>query len=122
MRHSVYVKVIGFRDVERHALNTLFRLSASQATCYALWTPDAPVPPQLALIDLEAYQSGLELTLPEQNADLKMICIGHGAPASACCTLQRPLHWPDVVKAMDLLFVAAEKLDDGIDFGDVGLP
>ena len=118
MRPSVYVKVIGFRDVERHALNTLFRLSAAQPTSYALWTPEVPVAPQLALIDLDVYQAGLEVTSPELNSNLKMICIGHGAPANAWCSFERPLHWPDVVNAMDSLFTPVEKLDDGIDFGN----
>ena len=53
MGRMVFVKVVGFRDVERHALNTLFRLSAERPTCYALWMPDAPVMPHIALIDVE---------------------------------------------------------------------
>jgi CheY-like chemotaxis protein len=118
MRHSVYVKVIGFRDVERHALNTLFRLSCSQSTTYALWTPEAPVAPQLALFDLEVEQAGIELSAPDLDPQLKIICVGHGAPAHASCTFERPLYWPDVVNAMDHLSAPLEKLDDGIDFSN----
>ena len=36
----VFVKVLGFSDVERHALNTLFRLSEDRETGYALWSAD----------------------------------------------------------------------------------
>ena len=50
MGSTVLGKVVGFRDVERHALNTVFRVSAEQPTCYALWTPEAPVMPHIALI------------------------------------------------------------------------
>jgi len=117
MKPSVYVKVVGFRDVERHALNTLFRLSMSRPTSYGLWTPEAPVAPHLALIDLEAYEAGLALASPGLNPNLKMICVGKGAPANAWRTFARPLHWPDVVKAMDSLFAPVEKCDTGIDFG-----
>ena len=120
MGPSVYVKVVGFRDVERHALNTLFRLSTGRPTSYGLWTAAAPAAPLLALIDLEAYEAGLELASPGLNPSLKMICVGRGAPAHAWCTFERPLHWPDVVKSMDRLFATAATLDAGNDLHDNG--
>ena len=110
MGPSVYVKVVGFRDVERHALNTVFRLSMSRSISYGLWTPEAPVAPRLALIDLDSYEAALELTAPNQSAPPLMICIGRGAPAHANRTFERPLHWPDVVSAMDSLFAPAQAL------------
>ncbi|MEO8119797.1 MAG: response regulator, partial [Rhodoferax sp.] len=70
MGPSVYVKVVGFTDIERHALNTLFRLSTGQSTSYGLWTPEAPVPPRLALIDLDAYEAGLALASPRLDSDM----------------------------------------------------
>ena len=118
MEPSVYVKVVGFRDVERHALNTVFRLSIGRSISYGLWTPEAPVAPHLALIDLDAYEAGLNLASPGLNPNLKMICVGHDAPANAWRTFERPIDWPEVVKAMDSLFVAVEKLDAELDFGD----
>lgn len=118
MSANVFVKVVGFRDVERHALNTLFRLSAGRATSYCLWTPEAPVAPLLALIDLDAYEAGLELTSPGLNPKLKMICVGDGAPANAWRQFERPLHWPDVLQAMDSLFERATSGDDPVDFED----
>lgn len=117
MGPSVYVKVVGFRDGERHALNTLFRLSAGRPTSYKLWTPEAPVAPHLAMIDLEACEASQVPTLCGQNSNLKMICVGRDAPANARHTFERPLHWPTVVKVMDSLFDAGGKLDTEIDFG-----
>ncbi len=105
MGPSIYVKVVGFRDVERHALNTLFRLSVGRQVSYGLWTPGAPVPPQLALIDLDAYEAGVELASPGLSPDLKLICVGRDAPPNTFRTFERPLYWPDVVKAMDAIFV-----------------
>ena len=121
MGPSIYVKVVGFRDVERHALNTLFRLSVGRPISYGLWTPGAPVPPQLALIDLDAYEAGLELASPSLNPSLKMICVGSDAPKNASQTFERPLFWPDVVKAMDAIFAAPPDLRDMDDFGDAPL-
>lgn len=118
MGSSVYVKVVGFTDVERHALNTLFRLSSARPTTYSLWTPDLQVAPHLALIDLDAYEAGLELASPSLNPRLKMICIGHDAPANAWRTFERPLNWPAIVKSIDSLFAPSEAKSDDGDYSD----
>jgi CheY-like chemotaxis protein len=104
MGPRVYVKVVGFRDDERHALNTLFKLSVGQPISYTLWTPEAPVAPALALIDLESYEGDIELASPNLNTDLKLICVGSNAPVPATQVFQRPLDWPEIVEAMDRLF------------------
>ena len=107
MGTPVFVKVVGFRDVERHALNTMFRLSMERSTTYALWTPDAPVMPHMALIDVESYEAGLALASPGLNPNLKLICVGSGAPAHAWRVFARPLNWTAVLHAMDQLFAQA---------------
>jgi CheY-like chemotaxis protein len=107
MATTVFVKVVGFRDVERHALNTIFRLSAERPTCYALWTPEAPVMPHVALIDVESYEAGLALASPGLNRNLKLICVGSGAPSHAWRVFARPLNWSAVLHAMDQLFAQA---------------
>ena len=122
MSLSVYVKVVGFRDFERHALNTLFDLSSQGAVSYCLWTPEAPVAPHLALVDIESYEAGLELVSPSFDTNLKMICVGAEAPPDAWRIFQRPLHWPDVVQSMDELFAAQEVADPNLDFFDTEIP
>lgn len=118
MGASVFVKVVGFREVERHALNTLFRLSAGRPTSYSLWTPDAPVPPLLALIDSDACEAGQEQALPDLNPGLKIICVGAASPANAWRQFERPLHWPDIVQAMDSLCDTVGQQEAHIDFED----
>ncbi|GEM_PF-326116 len=106
MGSMVFVKVVGFRDVERHALNTLFRLSWERDTAYGLWTPDAPVMPHIALIDTDSYEAGMLLASPTLNPNLKLICVGSGAPPHAWRVFVRPLNWTAVIHAMDQLFAA----------------
>lgn len=118
MGSTVFVKVVGFRDVERHALNTVFRVSAEQPTCYALWTPESPVMPHIALIDVESYAAGLALASPGLNPHLKLICVGEGAPARAWRVFPRPINWAAILHCMDLLF-AQTGVDIGIDAEDV---
>lgn len=104
MPSPVLVQVVGFRDVERHALNTVFRLSRDRATSYLLWSPDAPAPAHLALIDVDSYEGAMALASPEFNPCVKLICVGERPPESAWRAFNRPLNWHAVVGAMDELF------------------
>lgn len=106
----VFVKVVGFSDVERHALNTLFRLSEQREVSYAPWQPDLGVAADMALIDSESHEALIEFESPS-NAHLKMIWIGPGAPAQAWRGFERPLQWPDVIAAMDILFQPPPEMD-----------
>jgi CheY-like chemotaxis protein len=115
MARRIFVKVVGFSDVERHALNTVFRLSEDRSTSYALWTLEAPEPPSLALLDATAYESRFEAESP-LNAKLRKAWIGDGAPAGTWCVFRRPISWPEVVGAIDELF-DAEPIDFDLAFG-----
>ena len=117
MPSTVFVKVVGFRDVERHALNTVFRLSLGRLSSYFLWTPEAPSPPHLALVDVDSYEGGIELASPGFNHNLKLICVGERAPATAWRLFSRPLNWPAVVSAMDQLFTGSAGTDIDTDTG-----
>ncbi len=120
MTNVVYVKVLGFRDVERHSLNTVFRLSQGRATEYQLWVPDQTKEPQLALIDVDSYEGGLEIESPGFNQNLKLIAVGERAPPFAWRVFKRPLNWGAVVQAMDELFVPAPLMDIDLDTFDAG--
>lgn len=120
MAHRVFIKVIGFSDVERHALNTVFRLSEERETSYALWTPETADAAQLLLVDGLSYQGRLEAQSP-QNAGLKLVWVGEAPPESSWRVFQRPIAWPDVVQAMDQLFAPAD-LDFDLGFGDTVPP
>jgi CheY-like chemotaxis protein len=110
MAQRVFVKVVGFTDVERHALNTVFRLSEQRETSYCLWMADAPAAPQLALVDGRSYEATIELESPG-SAGLKLIWVGAVAPARAWRAFDRPIAWPEVVSAMDELFAPPPALD-----------
>ncbi len=101
----IFVKVFGFDDVERHALNTVFRLSETRHTAYALWTAAAPEEADMALIDGDSWEATLELANPAHD-DLKLIWIGDNPPARARLVVKRPLQWAAVIEGMDQLLAA----------------
>lgn len=119
MAEQVFVKVLGFDDAERHALNTVFRLSETGPVHYLLWAPGAPAAPQLALVDGQSYEAQLVLGL-QQDAAPHLVWVGDNPPADALRTFSRPLHWPHVVQAMDSLFGVLPDMD--LDLGDAAWP
>lgn len=119
MAQRVFVKVLGFSPAERHALNTLFRLSEQRETVYSLWDPQAPEPPRLALVDGRSEAAHRDLGPADKS--LKLIWIGSVAPASSWRSFERPLLWPDVIRAMDELFMPPGSLDLDLDFDDAPL-
>jgi CheY-like chemotaxis protein len=119
MAQRIFIKVVGFTDEERHALNTLFRLSEQCLTMYRLWTPEAPEPPRLALLDSESYESRVEAESP-LNVGLKMLWVGADAAPQVWRSFDRPLAWPDIIEAMDAIFMPAFDLD--LDAAEAGPP
>lgn len=114
MAATVFVKVVGFDDVERHTLNTLFRVSGGSDAGFALWSPDCGADPGLALIDSQSYEARVEFESP-LNAGLKMVWVGPHAPRRAWRSFRRPLQWPEVIAAMGELFRPADPLDLDLD-------
>jgi CheY-like chemotaxis protein len=115
MASNIWVKVVGFSDVERHSLNTLFRLSAVRQTAYALWSPEVGAPPMVALIDVDSYGANLELALPSFNSNLKCICVGSRSQVNAWHSFPRPVDWPALIGVLDGLFAVPDAID--IDIG-----
>ena len=114
-QQRIFVKVTGFSDVERHALNTVFRLSEGREVVYSLWTPGAPEEPRVALVDGQSYEAGVELTASGAAAGPRLIWIGAIAPAHSWLTFTRPLRWSDVVHAMDEAYMPPPPLDLDLD-------
>jgi CheY-like chemotaxis protein len=115
MAQRVFVNVVGFTDVERHALNSVFRLSEDHEIIYSLWEPQAPVAAQLALIDGQSYEGRVHAESPSTYG-LPFLWIGSPAPAAAIRSFQRPIPWTEVVHVMDGLFApASEPVDVEVD-------
>ncbi len=102
----IFVKVSGFTDAERHALNTVFRLSEGRSTVYALWTALAPEPAAVALIDGDSWEATLELANPA-NDSLQLIWVDDNPPPRAALVLRRPLQWSAVLEGLDRLLAPA---------------
>jgi CheY-like chemotaxis protein len=103
MAQRIYIKVVGFSDEERHALNTLFRLSEQCRTMYQLWTTQAAEPARVALLDGQSWEARVEAECQPQR-DLRLLWIGANPPANVWRSFERPIAWPEVIGGLDLVF------------------
>jgi CheY-like chemotaxis protein len=119
MIQRVFVRVVGFSSVERHALNTVFRLSQDRQSArdwsYEPWLPNSPSGPRLALIDGSSPDASEALADLDEKGGAGIIWVGSISPAKAWRSFQRPLVWPSVLTCMDEYFTPRDELD--VDFG-----
>ena len=101
----MFVKVFGFSDVERHALNTVFRLSETRPLAYALWTAAASRAADVVLIDGDSWEAALELANPAHD-NLRLIWVGGNPPARASLVVARPLQWAAMIDGLDALLAS----------------
>ena len=126
LKQRIYVNVIGFSDVERHALNTVFRLSVDREVCYAPWVPSAAgaapmvMNAEVALVDGDSAEAVLSHA-KAMPAGQRLIWVGAYPPPHAWRVWSRPIRWAEVLHDLDAVF-AARQADSGfLDF-DVTSP
>ncbi|MBS7807377.1 hypothetical protein [Variovorax sp. PCZ-1] len=120
MMQRVFVRVVGFSSVERHALNTAFRLSQDRLSArewsYEPWASNSPTAPRLALIDGASPDASEALAELEALGGIGIVWVGSISPAKAWRSFQRPVSWPQLLSCMDEYFTpGADRVD--LDFG-----
>lgn len=126
-RQRIFVDVVGFTDVERHALNTVFRLSEERSLSYVLWSPMTVPGTSLAvgtseviLVDGQSAEAVL-LHAKALPPGQRLIWVGPDAPEQAWRVLQRPIQWADLLNDLDAVF-AAFQVDSGLIDLDISAP
>jgi hypothetical protein len=118
LKQRIYVSVVGFSDVERHALNTMFRLSEERDVSYAPWAPlvapgaqPSQITAEVLLVDGESAEAVLAHA-KETPTGQRLIWVGPDAPAHAWRVLRRPIQWSHVLHDLDAVY-AARQADSG---------
>ena len=99
----IFVKYFGFSEIERHALDTVFRLSESGETVYSPWTAVSPEAPAVLLVDGDSWEAALELANPAHDG-IRLVWVGDAAPPGAWRVFAAPVRWSAVVEALDAEF------------------
>ena len=120
---DVPIEVIGFSDVERHALNTVFRLSREREVSYSAWQPGTgqlvSLPPVL-LVDGDCAEAVLVQARAPRPGQ-RLIWVGPHAPEHAWRVVSRPIAWSALLHDLDNCFAAAQS-DSGFLDLDVTQP
>lgn len=101
----IFVKYYGFSETERHALDTVFRLSESRETVYSAWTPETPEAPDVLLIDGDSWEAALALANPVHD-ELKLVWVGDDAPGQAWRVFAAPVKWSTLIESLDEEFAS----------------
>ncbi|RYF40650.1 MAG: response regulator [Comamonadaceae bacterium] len=99
----IFVKHYGFSEAERHALDTVFRLSESGATVYAPWTATSAETPDVLLVDGDSWEAVLALANPGHDG-IRLVWVGEGAPEHAWRVFPAPVRWSAVIEALAAAF------------------
>ncbi len=119
IKPRIFVHVVGFSDTERHALNTVFRLSEERQLAYTAWAPlSDPTTTtnhglaEVVLVDGDSSEAVLVNARPTPPGQ-RLIWVGANAPAHAWRLVERPIQWASVLNELDAVF-AAVQADSGL--------
>ncbi len=104
MSKTALVRVVGFNDIERHALNSLFRVSQQHSPSYALWTEDETAEPCIMLLDAQHPTAESYAELGHRDPQLKVLWVGEQPHIFAWRSYQRPIVWSQVLQGMDAAY------------------
>jgi len=97
------VDVIGFADVERSMLASIFALAARRDPGFAQFEPGTSGgrTPDLYLVDADNPEALGEFKALRKRANLPAVLIGTSSHGTGCPVLPRPLQWARLLQALD---------------------
>ena len=105
------VDVIGFNEVERQMLASIFALAARRDPGFAQFEPGTPGrTPDLYLVDADRTEAFQEFRSLHKRARLPSVLIGTNAHGTDFPLLPRPLQWARLLQALDDALNAGEDI------------
>lgn len=96
------VDVIGFNEVERSMLSSIFALAARRDPGFAQYEPGAQGrTPDLYLVDADDATAFGEFRALHKRSSLPTVLIGTSAHGTANAVLPRPLQWAKLLQALE---------------------
>jgi twitching motility two-component system response regulator PilG len=105
------VDVIGFNDVERSMLTSIFALAARRDPGFAQFEPGASGrQPDIYLVDADDAAAFNEFRALHKRASLPVVLVGTSAQGTAFPLLPRPLQWARLLQALDDTLTAGDEV------------
>ncbi|WP_427911376.1 response regulator [Ramlibacter sp. MMS24-I3-19] len=105
-----YVDVIGFNEVERAMLNSVFTLAARRSPGFSQHQPGASMAatgPTVYLVDADQPAALAEFQVLHRRTPLPALLVGSSAHGTGLPVFARPLQWARLLQALD------EVVEDG---------
>jgi CheY-like chemotaxis protein len=111
------VKLVGFSAGERHAFDSLLRMSMQRSPSYALWSPKYNRPPTVAVVDSSCAEA-VQSLMDDHRTQIRALWIGPHAPLLAWRSIPKPIAWVQILKGMDDAYAASllDAVDNDLDF------
>ena len=100
MSKTAFIQVLGFSEMERHALGSLLRISQQRSPSYALCGPDQEGP-RIVLADSEHPASAALAEQSHRDMHTKLIWVGRQPHIFSWRSFERPIAWVKILQAMD---------------------
>jgi twitching motility two-component system response regulator PilG len=105
------VDVIGFNEVERSMLSSIFALAARRDPGFAQYEPGMPGrTPDLYLVDADNREALNQFQVLHQRAKLPAVLVGAGSHGGAWPVLARPLQWAKLLQMLEDTLGAADEV------------
>ena len=102
MYDQYLVDVIGFNDVERSMLSSIFALAARRDPGFAQYEPGTPGrAPDIYLVDAESPDAFNEFRALHKRSSLPAVLVGGSAHGTDFPLLPRPLQWARLLQALE---------------------
>ena len=95
------IRVIGLTDTERHAFNSVVRLSQGRNPSYTIWQ-QGDGRPDILLLDSQ-HPDSLKVAQSNRSQPDHLLWLGADMPDFVHYSLQRPLQWMAVLQQMDTI-------------------
>lgn len=110
------VDVIGFNEVERSMLASIFALAARRDPGFAQYEPGTTTrPPDIYLVDADEPTALNEFRSLHKRASRPTVMIGSGPAIAGVPMLPRPVQWARMLQALDDLVGDDEHLAPGLE-------
>ena len=99
-----YVDVIGFNEVERAMLNSVFTLAARRSPGFSQHQPGSSMvasAPTVYLVDADAPAALAEFQVLHKRTPLPALLVGSSAHGTGLPVFARPLQWARLLQALD---------------------
>lgn len=110
LNEQYLVDVVGFNDVERSMLSSIFALAARRDPGFAQYQPGTPGRmPDIYLVDADSAEALAEFRALHKRTGLPAVLVGQHDHGTGFTLLPRPLQWARLLQALEDILASGDE-------------